>query len=339
MRRCGPAEVAQPAAFILPGALLDRNGALLASLSGGGGKGGKNTLPSLSNVCMKLRQLCNHPRLLDKSDAALPESGTPAAAKALAQLVEASGKMVLLHKLMPRLRTQGRKVLIFSQFTRMLDILEDYLHLTRLPYERLDGSVAGGARQASIDRFQQGDAAHAFAFLLSTRAGGVGINLTAADTVVIFDSDWNPQNDVQGMARCHRIGQTQQVQVYRLITNRTYERGMFERSCQKLGLDQALLGGDKADKGEKAPSGAEVADVELQPATSTVAPATLPRFQPCPVEPATLRIATLRPCVSRWSTCCGTVPTTSCARTRRARRRGAPSARRTSSSSSRRGTR
>ena len=141
---------------------------------------------------MKLRQLCNHPRLLDKSDAPLPV-GPAAEAKALAQLVEASGKMVLLHKLLPRLRAQGRKLLIFSQFTRMLDILEDYLHLTRLPYERLDGSVAGGVRQASIDRFQQGDAAHAFAFLLSTRAGGVGINLTAADTVVIFDSDWNPQ--------------------------------------------------------------------------------------------------------------------------------------------------
>ena len=75
-------------------------------------------------------------------------------------------------------------------------------------------------------------------FLLSTRAGGVGINLTAADTVILFDSDWNPQNDVQGMARCHRIGQTQQVRILRLVTNRTYERAMFERACLKLSLDQ-----------------------------------------------------------------------------------------------------
>ena len=98
--------------------------------------------------------------------------------------------------------------------------------------------------------------------MCSTRAGGLGITLTSADTVVLYDSDWNPQNDVQGMARCHRIGQTQQVQVYRLITNRTYERAMFERSCQKLGLDQALLSGDKGggDKGDKAPSAGEVAD-------------------------------------------------------------------------------
>ena len=120
-----------------------------------------------------------------------------------------------LDRLLPRLRAEGRKVLVFSQFCRMLDLLEDYLHLAALPYERLDGSVAGSARQASIDRFQKGDAASSFLFLLSTRAGGVGINLTAADTCVIFDSDWNPQNDVQGMARCHRIGQTRPVKVYR----------------------------------------------------------------------------------------------------------------------------
>jgi SNF2 family DNA or RNA helicase len=149
-------------------------------------------------VCIKLRQVCNHPRMLDKEDVPLPAAdGGPAATRALRQLVDASGKMVLLDKLLPRLRAEGRKLLIFSQFTRMLDLLEDYLHLARLPCERLDGSVAGPARQASIDRFQRGGAEQAFVFLLSTRAGGVGINLTAADTVVIFDSDWNPQNDVQ----------------------------------------------------------------------------------------------------------------------------------------------
>eukprot|EP00965_Chrysotila_dentata_P153905 5086908-Pleurochrysis_carterae.AAC.5 len=87
---------------------------------------------------------------------------------------------------------------------------QDYLYLSSYPFERLDGSVCGGERQEAIDRFQHGEADSAFAFLLSTRAGGVGINLTAADTVVLFDSDWNPHNDVQGMARCHRIGQTQQ---------------------------------------------------------------------------------------------------------------------------------
>ena len=112
-------------------ALLDRNGALLASLTGSGAAGsGKANLPSMSNICMKLRQLCNHPRLLEKADVPLPV-GVAAEAKALAQLVEASGKMVLLHKLLLRLRAEGRKVLLFSQFTRMLDLLEDYLHLSR----------------------------------------------------------------------------------------------------------------------------------------------------------------------------------------------------------------
>ena len=96
---------------------------------------------------------------------------------------------------------------------------QDYLDLAGYPHERLDGSVAQKERQAAIDRFQTGGPATAFVFLLSTKAGGVGINLTAADTVVLYDSDWNPQNDVQGMARCHRIGQTQQVRIYRLISS------------------------------------------------------------------------------------------------------------------------
>ena len=170
---------------------------------------------------------------------------------------------------------------------RMLDLLEDYFALRALPSERLDGSVsprvrlsASGCestrapecvwvrrmasqsasdcllhqvsqqeRQLAIDRFQNGDERTAFAFLLATKAGGVGINLTAADTVIIFDSDWNPQNDVQGMARCHRIGQTQQVRIFRLVTSRTYERSMYERACQKLAFDTKILGDGAAASG------------------------------------------------------------------------------------------
>ena len=102
----------------------------------------------------------------------------------------------------------------------------------------------------AIDRFNK--SADAFVFLLSTRAGGVGINLTAADTVIIFDSDWNPQNDVQAMARCHRIGQEKPVTIYRLITRRSFEAEMFERASRKLGLEQAILGsrqfGDLAEE-------------------------------------------------------------------------------------------
>jgi Helicase conserved C-terminal domain/PHD-finger len=126
---------------------------------------------------------------------------------------------------------------------RMLDILEEYLKLKGYGYERLDGKIRGIERQAAIDRYCAPESS-SFVFLLSTRAGGLGINLTVADTVIIYDSDWNPQNDSQAMARCHRIGQTQQVKVYRLITRNSYEATMFERATKKLSLEQAVLGGE-----------------------------------------------------------------------------------------------
>ena len=141
-----------------------------------------------------------------------------------------------------KLKDDGSKVLIFSQFKRVLDILQDYLFLLRLPCERLDGGTAVQKRQDGIDRFNDPEQ-DSFAFLLSTRAGGVGITLTAADTAIIFDSDWNPQNDLQAMARCHRIGQTKEVKVYRLITNGTYEYELFQSASRKAALDEVLIGG------------------------------------------------------------------------------------------------
>merc|ERR1740130_749383 len=144
-------------------------------------------------------------------------------------LAGGSGKLVLLDKLLPRLKTDGHRVLVFSQFKIMLDILEDYLNCREYKFERIDGSITGNKRQSAIDRYQDSKSKDPpFVMLLSTRAGGVGINLTAADTCVIFDSDWNPQNDIQAMARCHRIGQTKNVKVYRLVTSRTYESVMLE---------------------------------------------------------------------------------------------------------------
>lgn len=122
----------------------------------------------------------------------------------------------------------------------MLDILEDWLQDSQFKYERLDGRVRGSERQAAIDRYNA-PGSDRFAFLLTTKAGGVGINLTAADTVIIYDSDWNPQNDVQATARCHRIGQTSTVRIYRLITRKTYEAEMFRKASRKLGLHQAVF--------------------------------------------------------------------------------------------------
>jgi chromodomain-helicase-DNA-binding protein 7 len=119
---------------------------------------------------------------------------------------------VLLDKLLPKLQAEGHKVLIFSQMTTMLDILQRFLAARGFTYERIDGTIRGQDRQAAIDRFSA-PGSDRFVFLLSTRAGGVGINLTAADTVIIYDSDWNPQNDIQAQARAHRIGQTEEVKV------------------------------------------------------------------------------------------------------------------------------
>ena len=153
--------------------------------------------PSINNLAMQLRKCCNHPFLLRGVEEELRVSeDVPQDDKKGEEnfLVKASGKLVLLSKLLPKLRADGHRVLIFSQFKIMLDILEDYLDLGGFKHERIDGSITGKKRQMAIDRFQtdpkEGEES-SFVMLLSTRAGGVGINLTAADTCIIFDSDWN----------------------------------------------------------------------------------------------------------------------------------------------------
>ena len=220
-------------------AILERNFAFLSK-----GATSSANVPNLMNTMMELRKCCNHPFLINGAEEkVLAEhnlSMTEKTVKHATVMIDASGKLVLIHKLLPKLKSNGHKVLIFSQMVRCLDILEDYLVHMRYPYERIDGRVRGNLRQAAIDRFSKPDSDR-FVFLLCTRAGGLGINLTAADTVIIFDSDWNPQNDIQAQARCHRIGQSRSVKVYRLITRNSYEREMFDRASMKLGLDKAVL--------------------------------------------------------------------------------------------------
>uniref|UniRef100_A0AC35TFK6 Chromo domain-containing protein n=1 Tax=Rhabditophanes sp. KR3021 TaxID=114890 RepID=A0AC35TFK6_9BILA len=202
--------------------------------------------PSLMNIAMELRKCCNHPFLVNSAeDNILNEMRVTS--KHLSEeeiqfqaLIQSSGKLVLCDKLLPKLRSDGNKVLIFSQMVKVLDLLEEYLIHKSYPFERIDGNIRGDMRQAAIDRFQKKDS-DKFVFLLCTRAGGLGINLTAADTVIIFDSDFNPQADRQSIARSHRIGQKKVVKIYRLITTNTYEREMFEKANLKLGLDKAVL--------------------------------------------------------------------------------------------------
>ena len=204
------------------------------------------------NIQMELRKCCNHPFLVSgveqlEMQALEKKLGASALDPAVWEpkrlsegLIKASGKMVLIDKLLPKLKREGHKVLIFSQMVMMLNLLEEYCESAKYNVERLDGGTTGKERQKSMDRFNTQE--DSFCFLLSTRAGGVGINLTAADTCIIFDSDWNPQNDVQAMARCHRIGQKRKVHIYRLVTRNTFEGEMFERASKKLGLEHAVLG-------------------------------------------------------------------------------------------------
>ena len=169
----------------------------------------------LLNILMQLRKVCNHPYLFEGAEPGPPYMDGP-------HLWENSGKMSLLHKLLPKLKAKGSRVLIFSQMTRVLDILEDYMQLLNYEYCRIDGSTDGEKRDTQMDIFNQPGSSK-FCFLLSTRAGGLGINLNTADIVIIYDSDWNPQVDLQAMDRAHRIGQTKPVQVFRFITEGTIE--------------------------------------------------------------------------------------------------------------------
>jgi SNF2 family DNA or RNA helicase len=200
--------------------------------------------PSLMNVMMELRKCCNHPYLVRgveervMAELAPEERLDPEIHRK--KLIDCSGKLVLLDKLLPRLQAEGHKVLIFSQMVRVLNLLEEFLRFKGYSFERLDGGSKSSDRKEAVERFCK-HSLNRFIMLLSTKAGGLGLNLTAADTVIIFDSDWNPQNDLQAQARAHRIGQTKSVMVYRLLTRKTYEMEMFHQASMKLGLDRAVL--------------------------------------------------------------------------------------------------
>ncbi|OWA51550.1 putative global transcription activator SNF2L1 [Hypsibius exemplaris] len=187
----------------------------------------------LLNILMQLRKCCNHPYLFDGV-----EPGPPYTTDR--HLIDSCGKMVILDKLLPKLQSQGSRVLIFSQMTRMLDILEDYCRWSGYNYCRLDGNTAHELRESQIDEYNAPNSTK-FIFLLSTRAGGLGINLATADIVLMYDSDWNPQVDLQAMDRAHRIGQKKVVRVFRMITENTVEERIVERADKKLHLDRIVI--------------------------------------------------------------------------------------------------
>ncbi|KAL6193808.1 hypothetical protein ACLB2K_034892 [Fragaria x ananassa] len=187
----------------------------------------------LLNIAMQLRKCCNHPYLFQGAEPGPPYTTGD-------HLITNAGKMVLLDKLLPKLKERDSRVLIFSQMTRLLDILEDYLMFKGYLYCRIDGNTGGEDRDSSIDAFNK-PGSEKFVFLLSTRAGGLGINLATADVVILYDSDWNPQVDLQAQDRAHRIGQKKEVQVFRFCTEYTIEEKVIERAYKKLALDALVI--------------------------------------------------------------------------------------------------
>ncbi|XP_061833610.1 chromodomain-helicase-DNA-binding protein 5 isoform X1 [Nerophis lumbriciformis] len=200
-------------------------------------KGGGNQV-SLLNIMMDLKKCCNHPYLFPV--AAVEAPVLPNGSYDGNQLVKSSGKLTLLQKMLKKLKDEGHRVLIFSQMTKMLDLLEDFLEFEGYKYERIDGGITGGLRQEAIDRFNA-PGAQQFCFLLSTRAGGLGINLASADTVIIYDSDWNPHNDIQAFSRAHRIGQNRKVMIYRFVTRGSVEERITQVAKRKMMLTHLVV--------------------------------------------------------------------------------------------------
>ncbi|PUZ64003.1 hypothetical protein GQ55_3G109700 [Panicum hallii var. hallii] len=185
---------------------------------------------ALQNLSMQLRKCCNHPYLFVEHYNMYQRE----------EIVRASGKFELLDRLLPKLQRAGHRVLLFSQMTKLLDVLEVYLQMYNFKYMRLDGSTKTEERGRLLADFNKKDSEY-FMFLLSTRAGGLGLNLQTADTVIIFDSDWNPQMDQQAEDRAHRIGQKNEVRVFVLVSVGSIEEEILDRAKQKMGIDAKVI--------------------------------------------------------------------------------------------------
>ncbi|KAF2849819.1 hypothetical protein T440DRAFT_425702 [Plenodomus tracheiphilus IPT5] len=216
--------------------ILSKNPELLKALFTSAQSLKQQERANLSNILMQLRKCLCHPFVYSREI----EERTDVAAVSHRNLVEASAKLSLLELLLPKLQERGHRALIFSQFLDMLDIIEDFLDGMQLPYQRLDGTMGSLEKQKRIDQFNAPDSP-LFAFLLSTRAGGVGINLATADTVIILDPDWNPHQDLQAIARAHRIGQKKKVLCLQLTTRASVEEKIMQMGRKKMALDHVVV--------------------------------------------------------------------------------------------------
>lgn len=209
--------------------VLDRQMRARIGIAAGSGNGG---VRAFNNMVMQLKKICNHPYLFYSEEElmSLPTDF----------LVRAAGKFELLDHCLRKLKKSGHRVLMFSQMTAALDYLEYFLTNIGMKYLRLDGTTKADDRQEMLEMFNAEDSQY-FCFLLSTRAGGLGLNLQTADTVIIFDSDWNPMMDLQAQDRAHRIGQTREVRVFRLICSGSIEVKILERASRKLQIDAQVI--------------------------------------------------------------------------------------------------
>ncbi|GMI72102.1 hypothetical protein HRI_000879500 [Hibiscus trionum] len=201
---------------------------------------GNSKARTVHNSVMELRNICNHPYLsqlhVEEVDSLIPQHYLP-------PIIRLCGKLEMLDRLLPKLKATDHRILFFSTMTRLLDVMEDYLTFKQYRYLRLDGHTSGGDRGALIEKFNQ-EGSPFFIFLLSIRAGGVGVNLQAADTVILFDTDWNPQVDLQAQARAHRLGQKKDVLVLRFETVQSVEEQVRAAAEHKLGVaNQSITAG------------------------------------------------------------------------------------------------
>ncbi|EHL01773.1 putative Chromatin structure-remodeling complex subunit snf21 [Glarea lozoyensis 74030] len=207
----------------------------------GDGKGGKTAARGLSNMIMQLRKLCNHPFVFDEVENQMNPLNT-----SNDLLWRTAGKFELLDRVLPKYKATGHRVLMFFQMTAIMDIMEDYLRYRGIKFMRLDGTTKSDDRSELLKLFNAPDSEY-FIFLLSTRAGGLGLNLQTADTVIIYDSDWNPHQDLQAQDRAHRIGQKNEVRILRLISSNSVEEKILERAKFKLDMDGKVIQAGRFD--------------------------------------------------------------------------------------------
>ena len=195
---------------------------------------GKSKAKSLMNSAMQLRKACIHPYLF------LDNMSPPYAPDDDAEYIRASGKFDILDRILPKLKAAGHRVLLFSQMTRSMDLLEYYLEMKGYIFLRLDGETKTNERPQLLAEFNA-PGSDVFLFMLSTRAGGLGLNLQTADTVILFDSDWNPQMDKQAEDRAHRIGQKKEVKIITIVSVGSIEEVILERARQKADIDNKVI--------------------------------------------------------------------------------------------------